>query len=105
MIYYSDEGSSCVNEEEQKSYASLVEEAKRAIDVVYDSLFTKFFFKSKKGLILGGLISKFEQISQRTLRTVNYYDNSPIKIYYILFAVIKSVGYRINFNEFSEIIF
>ena len=82
-----------------------MEEAKRAIDVVYDRLFTKFFFKSKKGLILRGLISKFEDIPQSTLRRVSYFDNSPIKIYYLLFAVIKSVGYRINFNEFAEIIY
>ena len=35
---------------------------------------------------------------------VNYLQDPPLKTYYILFAVIKSLKYKINFLDFAKII-
>ena len=53
---------------------------------------------------MAGLVSKFEQMNGKLLRAVNYQDNPTIKTYYLLYAVIKSLGYRINYLEFASIV-
>jgi len=83
---------------------SFLERAKHAILLIYDHIFQKFLFKQKKNMIINGLMAKFEEISGKTLKAISYNQNQPLKTYYLVFAVIKSLGYAINFLQFADIV-
>lgn len=55
-------------------------------------------------MIVSGLMDKFELIEAKTLKTIGYYQNQPLKTYYLVFAVIKTLGYGITFLEFADIV-
>lgn len=84
---------------------SFVERARHAILLIYDHIFQKFLFKEKKAMIVEGLMAKFGQIEGKTLKAISYYQNQPLKTYYLVFAVIKSLGYSINFIQFADIVY
>jgi hypothetical protein len=33
-----------------------------------------------------------------------YYENPPVKLYYIIFALIKSLGHKINYFQYSDVV-
>lgn len=38
------------------------------------------------------------------LLLAKYYENPPLKLYYLIFTVIKSLGHKINYQQYSQII-
>lgn len=38
------------------------------------------------------------------LEKIKYFENPPLKLYYLIFAVIKTLGHKINFLQYSDII-
>jgi hypothetical protein len=38
------------------------------------------------------------------LRRIRYSENVPLKMYYLIFAVLKNLRHKINYLEFSKII-
>lgn len=55
-------------------------------------------------MLIQGLVRKFEEITKQTLADIRYDQSPPLKIYYLIFAVIKSSGYTISFMEYAQII-
>lgn len=51
-----------------------------------------------------GLLEKFGEIDQNVLREIKYEENTPFKIYYLIFAVLKALGHRITFMDYTQII-
>ena len=56
-------------------------------------------------MVVNGLMTKFEEIESKTLKAIGYQQNQPLKTYYLVFAVIKSLGYSINFLQFADIVY
>ena len=83
---------------------SFVERARHAILLIYHHVFQKFLFKEKKNMVVNGLMAKFEEIDGKILKAIGYHQNQPLKTYYLVFAVIKSLGYSINFLQFADIV-
>ncbi len=82
----------------------MVERARHALLLIYDHVFTRYIFKEKKAMLIQGLVRKFEEITKQTLADIRYDQSPPLKIYYLIFAVIKSSGYTISFMEYAQII-
>ena len=55
-------------------------------------------------MIINGLIHKIQDIDTSFLLQIKYYDNPPLKLYYLIYGVIKCLGHKIKYAQFSEII-
>jgi hypothetical protein len=72
--------------------------------LLFDEIFNKYYFKEKKQLIIDRLVLKLEAVSRKVLILCKYYENPPLKIYYIIFGLLKSLGHKISYFQYSEIV-
>jgi len=57
-----------------------------------------------KQTIVEGLTRNLEKINENVLKSVKYLENPPLKLYYLLFAVIKSFGHRMKYCQYAKVV-
>jgi hypothetical protein len=67
-------------------------------------VFNKYIYRSKKAAIVESLLKKIDSVQREMLEKIKYFENPPIKMFYLIFAVLKSLGHKINFLQYSEIV-
>lgn len=81
-----------------------LEGARHAVELIFDEVFDKYIYKSKKMAIIENLLKKIESVDREVLEKLKYFENPPLKLYYLIFAVLKGLGRKINFIAYNEII-
>lgn len=82
----------------------VLEGARHALSVIFDDVFSKFIFRSRRAEITERLLGRVEGVDGRFLLRIRYSENAPLKLYYLIFAVLKSLAHKINYQQFSDII-
>jgi hypothetical protein len=73
--------------------------------VIFDDIFTKFYLQEKKQLIIQKLVTKVTSVSAHFFSQIQTQPiNKPTQLYYLIFAILKTLQYKINFEKYGNII-
>ena len=78
--------------------------AGKAVNLLYDALFPSYFYQQKRHLVCSRLVELVNGVPSNTCQPTGLLAQPALRVYYLLFAVLKSLDHRIRFEEYAKVV-
>jgi hypothetical protein len=75
---------------------------KQAIELIYDGIFKSVYFQNNRRELIEKMAERCEEVDPRILAKLEYTQNFSLRLFYVVFAHLKSLGMKVSFTKYRE---
>ena len=70
--------------------------------MIYDGIFKSVYFQNNRRELIEKMTERCEEVDPRILAKMEWTPNVSLRIFYVIFAHLKSLGMKVSFTKYRE---